>query len=302
MREVERDINFKSLFLPFTSKKAVIFIVLIGLLIFSNGLFNNFVRDDVSQILSNPNIQSLNNIPYLFWGNRLISQGNILVGGTYFKPLLDTTFSLTYALFGANPLPFHFFQISLYIINACILFVLLKQFFKKSIAFILSIAFLLHPINSEVALYISATQEVLFLFFGLLSLLVLKGTKSLKGILLTSFLLFLSLLSKETGILFVLIALLYTVIYKRKFFYSLLGFTSLITSAYVILRIHAIGIFTSGANFPFGRLNLTTRLLNIPEIFLYYLKTFIFPFYSSTSYNWFYTKINFSHFLIPSDN
>ena len=236
----EKELTFKSLFLPFTSKKAVILIVLIGLLIFSNGLFNNFVRDDVSQILSNPNIQSLKNVPGLFLGNRLVSEKNTLLGGTYFKPLLDTTFSLTYALFGANPFPFHFFQISLYIVNACILFVLLNQFFKQSLAFILSLAFLLHPINSEVALYISATQEVLFLFFGLLSLLVLKKTESLKGILLTGLLLFFSLLSKETGILFIFIALVYSVIYKRKVFYPLLAFSSLSTVIYLLLRIQAI--------------------------------------------------------------
>jgi hypothetical protein len=65
------------------------------------------------------------------------------------------------------------------------------------------------------------------------------------------------------------------------------------------LRIHAVGIFASLGNVPFARLNLATRLLNIPEILYFYIKTFIFPFYSPASYNWFYTKIDYSHFIFP---
>jgi len=300
MPKSEQEITFKSLFVPFTTKKAVIFIAIIGLIVFFNGLFNNFVRDDISQIVENSSIKSIWNIPTFFFENRLETGAKTLLGGSYFKPMLDSSFAITYAVFGENQFPFHLFQIIFYITNACLLFILFKHFFRKEISFILSVIFLVHPITNEVALYISDTQEVLFLFFGILSLLFLTLFKSKKSVVIASLLLFISLLSKETGILFYCVSFLYVCLFARKKL-LLLSMSSVISiSIYAFLRFHALGNVTQAlSNFPFGRLNLITRILNIPEIILFYLKTVFLPFNASASYNWFYTRIDFPHFFLP---
>src|SRR5205823_5660731 len=122
---------------------------------------------------------------------------------------VNTIFSLFYSFSGANYFLFHSFQIIFHIINACLLFLFLKHFFRKQIALILSLIFLVHPINSEVALYVSDTQEVLFFLFGVLALWKLKHLKSKKYLIFIAISLLLSLFSKETGLLFICIVIFY---------------------------------------------------------------------------------------------
>lgn len=294
--KTEKELEFKDLFLPFTTKKALVFIIIIGLIVFFNGLFNGFVGDDKPLISANVAIQSLQNLPQFFMNSQ---SGHVLERFSY-RPLTTTIFSVLYLLFGPSSFAYHLFLIIFYIINACLVFLFLKQFFQKPLAFILSLGFLLHPINSEVALYISDIQEVFFLFFGMLALVILSRFRSYKSIIFVNILLFLSLLAKETGILFYLIALLYIFIYHRKTFYRI--FISFIFSSvtYSALRLFALGI-TSDANVlaPIHDLSLPGRLINIPAIIFFYLKTFLFPLDLAMSYHWVVTKINFSEFFLP---
>jgi len=300
MKTNEQDLTFKSLFLPFTTRKAIIFIVIIGIVIFFNGLFNGFVGDDQSQVTENKTIQSVNNIPSLFSGGSFYNGAGQKPGGYYYKPLLSTSYTFTYALVGYNSFVFHFFQIFLYIINACVLFLVLKRFFNKSLAYVLSVIFLIHPINSEVAFYISAAQEVLFFFFGIISLWIIQNYKSQKALIIAAVLLLCSLLSKETGALFLCISIIYTLLYKRRFLYFLLGVSAIALSIYGTLRIHAIGFLVNNVvPAPIERANLLVRLVNMPAIFLFYLKTFLFPLNLSISYHWVYRLINISQFFIP---
>src|ERR1700722_18571015 len=197
-KETQEEFSFKNYFIPFTNAKAIHFIIIIGLIVFFNGLFNGFIGDDQPQIIGNPLIQSLSNIPIFFTGSTFYN-GSQSLTGVYYKPLLTTFFSLTYTIFGANAFGFHLFQILLYICNACLLFLVLKHFFEKETAFGLTLIFLLHPINSETAFYISNTQEVLFFFFGILALWILQRHHSQKAMILANIFLLALMLSKETG-------------------------------------------------------------------------------------------------------
>jgi tetratricopeptide (TPR) repeat protein len=50
---------------------------------------------------------------------------------------------------------------------------------------------------------------------------------------------------------------------------------------------------------PIARLPFLTRLLSIPEIIFYYLKTFFFPLNLAIAQNWTITDISFLHFYLP---
>jgi len=296
----EQEFSLKSYFVPFTTFKAIHFIILIGLIIFFLSLFNNFVGDDNTQIIDNPSIKSLQNVPEFFFVNRLDTGGQTKLGGEYYKPLLDTSYAVTYSVFGLNVFFYHFLQLTLFITNACLVFLLFKQFFDKRIAFFLSLIFLVHPINSETALYIADTQDVLFFFFGIVALLIIKKYQSQKALLLASFCILLSLFSKETGALFLLIILLYAFMEKRKIFVALFCYSSIIAIMYALLRIRALGLSPHGViNAPIERANFETRMINIPSMFFFYLKTFLFPIALSGSWQWVYTHIDVSHFVVP---
>ncbi|MGH7203052.1 MAG: glycosyltransferase family 39 protein, partial [Candidatus Levyibacteriota bacterium] len=296
----EKELNFRDLFIPLTNTKVIWFIIIIGLIVFGNGLFNSFVGDDMLQIIENPVIHSITHLPTFFSGGTFYNGGGQKLGGAFYRPITATLYSMTYTLFGSSAFAFHFVLMLLFIINACFLFLVFKQFFEKHLAFVLSLIFLVHPINSETALYVSDTQDVLFFFFGIVALWILQHYQSKKTFVAASFLLLFSLLSKETGILFLFITVAYIFICKRKYFSRWLASILPLIGVYVVLRISVIGLITKTiANAPIQKLDLLTRLINIPEVFLFYLKTFIFPVELSSSYQWVYTQIDFNHFFLP---
>src|SRR5579871_3020750 len=197
---------------------SIIFIIVTGVIVYGNSLSNGFVLDDSSQVLENNLVHSVQNIPMLFLGSSFgIGQNQVV--GIYYKPLMTTSFAILYWLFGPHPLAFHIYQVSIFIINAVLVFFILKYFFDENMSLLLSLIFLVHSINTETATYISNLQDVLYFFFGAISLLILqmKSTKSgLKRSFFFFLFLILSLLSKEAGILFLIVSFLFVVFFNRK--------------------------------------------------------------------------------------
>jgi Tfp pilus assembly protein PilF len=69
---------------------------------------------------------------------------------------------------------------------------------------------------------------------------------------------------------------------------------------YAFLRINAVGLFeTSVAIAPIQKADLLSRLMSMPAIFYFYIKTFFFPINLATSYQWVYSQIDVSHFIFP---
>jgi protein O-mannosyl-transferase len=300
MTPKEQDITFKNLFLPLTNLKVFTIIIIIGLSVLFNGLFNGFVGDDPPLTTENPTVQSLKNLPIFFTSSTFYSGAGQKLSGYFYRPLQTTVFSIIFSSFGSFSSAFHLFQVIVFILNCFLLYLLFKQFFRKEIAFLLSLVFLVHPINSEAAFYISVTQEPLFLFFGLLALLILKINQSKQSYIITAICLLFSLLSKEAGILFFGISIIYFLLFIRK--NTIFFLASLFTSfgLYLILRINAIGIFAQVTqNAPIQKLNLLERLINLPSIFFFYLKTFMFPLDLAVIYQWINTKIDLISFVFP---
>jgi len=285
---------------PLTTGKSIVFIILIGFLVYSNGLLNAFVGDDLYQVVDNIFIRSLKNVPFFFTGSTFFNGASQSFNGIYYKPILSTFFALIYFIAGPAPFVFHLAQLLVHMANSILLFLLFKQHFKNIQALVLSIVFLVHPINSEAVLYISDTQEVLFLFFGLLTLKILTSFHSKKAIFLSGVFVFLSLLSKESGILFIPVSVIYVFLFRKNQLFKWLAVVIPVIGAYFILRINAIGIIANSTPVaPIEKLPLLTRLHHVPEIIAFYLKTFLFPINLSFSYHWTYPIITFEHFYLP---
>src|SRR4051794_35170197 len=87
----DADFVFSDLFVPLTSKKAIIFIVIIGIFIYFNSWFGSPIWDDTGYIFDNPQVQSIN----LFQD----FSRNILTTNGFYRPFIPFSFSLLYALF-----------------------------------------------------------------------------------------------------------------------------------------------------------------------------------------------------------
>jgi protein O-mannosyl-transferase len=301
----ENEVTLKNLFIPLTVKKAIIFIIFIGSVVFFNSLFNPFQGDDSAQIVNNPLITSLSNIPSFFYkGMGFSGIGTIRLLQEFYKPTLFMTYTLIYNFLGNSSFYFHIVQLSLQLLNAILVFLIFSRFFKKEIAFLLSIIFLVHPINSEAVIYIAAMQEELFACFGLFSfLLLLKWEKLLhskKRLVILGILLLLSFLSKETGLLFLITFLAYGILFLRhnmKQLIIVLGSTSFV---YFCLRYLASFSSTMDISaYPIAQVSIIIRLITIPKIIIYYLSKFIFPINLAIGQGWLIRQIDLSNFLLP---
>jgi len=281
------------------SWQAALIIVLIGIAVFFTGLTNPFQGDDTSQIVNNVSVHSITNIRQFFTGGTFyVGPGLPLSGGNY-RPLMTTVFSLLYTLVGPHTLGYHLLQLVLYIGCAILLFLFLKYTFKPLLALVLALIFLVHPVNSQVVFAIPSMQDVLCLFFGLLALWLLVRFKSVKSLLLVALCLLLCLLSKETGILFLAMALAYLFLFNRERLYKFSGIVAVPTVLWLVLKIHASGLSANPRNAPIDSLSLAGRLLNDPAIVLFYITKLLFPWKLASGYYWTYPNFTIRHTLLP---
>lgn len=269
-------------------------LVTVGIIVYFNALFNDFVWDDKTYVVPNSIISGLNLVK-LFSPNNFNSYG-------YFRPITALYYSFVYALFSRNAFFFHAPQIALHITNGVLLFIFLKTFFNKKISFFLSILFIIHPIQVESASYIAQADAVLLFFFGILALLSASRLVPIKkNLLLTSFLLLLCVLSKETGVIFLILVPLLRLVLKKD---SVLKHTIFMLGTlllYLAIRLFIGKAYLFRLTFvPISQLSLTMRLANVPSIVFYYLKTFFLPIDLAISQEWAITKINFQNFYLPS--
>jgi len=303
-------------------RKSIYIIIIIGFCLYFYSLFGKFLWDDEEQIVNNSDIHSISNIPKFFFGSTFNTGGAGTLAGIYYKPLLITLFSVIYSIFGNNSFFFHIFQLSLHIINSICIFLVFNYFFNKIIikeikylkrfgiwiSFFGAILFLVHPINVESVVYISASQEVLFFTFGIMSFMFLILNKEnikvfnveFNSYLLSGIFVLFAFLSKETGILFFIINIMYIFVFQKDRFKKFIYYFISTLSIYIILRffIARIGLRGKGIT-PIMQLSFFERLINIPKVIFFYFKTFFYPRYLLISQNWIVEKINMKDFYIP---
>src|SRR6266536_38298 len=342
----EQDFSFKSLFVPFTTKKASIIITILGFIVFGNALFNGFVCDDFPFILNNPVAHSFN-IARIFSKNIFNTAG-------YYRPIPALYFTSLYNMFGSQAFFYHFLQVSLHILNTIFLFLTLQTLLSRNnnketieprleekewnklsrkqkrkyqrmnnklynaaakaslipdlkinlLSFFISLIFLVHPINVESVSYIASSQSELLFLFGILALLISRKEKfSLKPLLLLSGLTLLSLLTKETGFLFLVMILFFQYFFNRKKLLEFVFFEITSLATYLLIRFAIGGVLFSKIiivePIPLASLSFLERLANIPIIVLYYLTTTFFPLRLALDQKWLLMKLTVQNFYLP---
>ena len=299
MKESEEG-SLKSWFVPFTTTKAISFIILIGFTVYFNVFFNGFVGDDNGQILQNPLVHSLKNFPLFFKGSTLYLAEIGQSAGLYYRPLMSTFFALIYSVSGPTPFLFHLAQLAFHIANCILVFLIFRRHVNLGLTFVLSLVFLVHPINNEAVVYISNFQEELFAFFGLMALITVKSKRFIYA---SPIFLVLSLLSKETGFIFLPLTIMYYFLFvlrtKDNTRFLMIG-SAIATLSYVLIRI-VVGNTGLQTKFLYMSTHATfiERLFTLPSILTYYLKMLLFPYPIAFGWYWVVHNPNFSNFAIP---
>jgi|GEM_PF-479344 len=191
--------------------------VVVGCACFLNSLPNSFVYDDVPQVVENPVIRSITNFHAIWlggWTNtysgaeaRMHPNPDLL-----YRPFTVFTLALGHSLHGLWAPGFRLVNIALHGLTCFLIWEFLRRLFEdRSLATWGALLFAVHPVHVEAVAYIVGRAEVLATIFSLLGLLVLvpKNGPSDTGRAWRAMpLFFLALLSKETAVSYVPMALI----------------------------------------------------------------------------------------------
>lgn len=244
---------------------------------------NPFLMDDEIQILMNTHIHSLNNVASFFKSSTMFSGGKEQMFGVYFKPFLTMYYSVMWSFFGANAFAFRLPLLIAHLFSGVLLGEILRRRLRglnhaNLIAACAATTFILHPVNSEVVLYIADAQDTFYMLFGLAAVAVIEFTRKSKWLIFAlPLLLVSSVLFKETGAIFVPLAIMYAWIYRREWFKSVCVLGAAVTAGYVMLRFDSGLISTRNEELIFHHADFWTRLKMLPLILTHYLEVLLLP-------------------------
>ncbi len=272
----------------------------LGFLIYTSSLYNPFMMDDYVQILGNEAIQSLKNITSLFLSSSMSSGGGVNSLGIYYKPLMSSYYALVWNFFGTDPFYYHLPMLIIHILSSWLVYTFSKAFLAKIPALTLGLLFLIHPVNSEIVLYIADAQDIFYFFFGLLSLCVIEFIESKIWLVICLICLYwLGLFSKETSALFLIFGIFYSYFLQPKKCKIVSTVAIIIGLLYLALRF-SIGLTQlRSEQLIFNHASLPERVRMLPLILGHYLEIFIFPKRLSITTDFVLHDFSWQFFWIP---
>ena len=218
----------------------VFFLILITVIVYSNTLQNEFISDD-KWLINDHYITSLKNVPF-FFSVEYWFEHNPLNRPYICRPLRAISLSLDYALWGYNPMGYHFTNLICHLINVILVYVLiLNLLLEKKLAFWVALLFAVHPVNTEAVVWIKNRAELLGSMFALGSLILfIKGFQK-KSVDLRFYspaylFFYLAISAKETYIVLPLIIIAYLICFQQLNFKTL----GILFLFFVIIVIHPV--------------------------------------------------------------
>ena len=181
------------------------FCFLFAFLLYSNTLRFPYVRDDPSVLKENRFVkQGLYGIPSIL--KTSYRKGVGIEGDNIYRPLSQVMFAVEWTISPGNASLSHFMNVLFYAFSCFLLFMVLRKYFAQvadPFLLLTVLIFAAHPIHTEVVANIKSRDEVMSLFFLLITLLFFhqwlkKG--QIVGIAAAALCFFLSLMSKEGSI------------------------------------------------------------------------------------------------------
>lgn len=136
--------------------------VVICVLIYGNSLSGAFVWDDELQIVKNPTIRTLANIPSAFttpfWGFANAGEANRT---NFYRPVQTVAYSLGYWWGDLSPAPDHVISVAFHALACVLLYLICIQLsFSPSISLLAAALFATHPIHTEAVAWIAGIPDV----------------------------------------------------------------------------------------------------------------------------------------------
>lgn len=188
-------------------------------------LCNGFVWDDTALILRDPLIRSWRLIPEAFNHFLFIDA----TASDFYRPIQRLTYTIDYAAFAFQPGPYHLTSVLWHCLAAIALLFFAEEFLTslgierrraRLIAVAASLSWAIHPVQSAAVAYISGRADPLAATFGFWGLLLLirgstsSGVRGLLFLIGAGAALLLAALSKESGLIFPLLGIVFFLLAK----------------------------------------------------------------------------------------
>jgi protein O-mannosyl-transferase len=272
---------------------AYIPILAVGLIAYGNSFSGEFIFDDIKGIVTNENVRHLWPPwdPIFKWS-----------GGT--RPVMGLSLAINYSINGLNTWGYHFVNLVIHLLNACVLFDLVRRVLLRlkpfaNVSTILSLTVVLcwvaHPLNTEAVTYITQRNESLVSLFLLLTLYcVERGNSSQRSSIYYGFAVLFCALgmgTKQNMVAAPLLVLLYdraflsgsfrNALHSRRWLYLGLAGTwgVLARTFFVFPKITSVG-------FKLQHVSALSYALNQPQVIVHYLRLVFWPQDLCLDYYW----------------
>jgi len=278
-------------------------LALIALALYANTLPNQFTLDD-GMVLSNNKLvlKGMSGIPDIlthdsFYGS--IGDTKNLAGGRY-RPLALVSYAIEVSLFGESPFIHHLINVLLYALTCIVLLQFLSKFIfpkNETAAQITTLLFVLHPIHTEVVANIKSRDEIFSLLFLLLTLHFLLRylieSKKRSHFFYSLIFYFLSLFSKENGVIFIVMIPLTIFFFTNKKWNENIkisfGFSAILVF-YLVVRIALLGVrnnqVTEVMDNPYVLATVPQKLATIIYVMVLYLQLMLLPYPLTYDYSY----------------
>jgi Flp pilus assembly protein TadD len=278
-----------------TPDRAVLLGALVAALAYIQDVRYDFILDDVPLILLNDTITSLRN-----WKSAFVTQifaansptAPQAIAAVHYRPVYKLWQMLNEQLFGSSLPWWHITSLLLHVGVIFLVYQLgVKLLKERWTAALAALIFAFHPIHVESVTYVTASTDLLVTIFALISFLAYFRFREEDGsriyLIVSVLAAALSMMSKETAVMFPWLLVAYEALREvpagtqrvwKRYIWTLPFFA--VVGAYVTVRTLIFGL-NSGPG-PGG--SRIAALLDIPLVFLVYLRNLFWPFRLSFFY------------------
>jgi tetratricopeptide (TPR) repeat protein len=265
----------------------VLTLILINLIIYFNGIKNEFVWDDSYIVRDNYLIRDVSNVKKLLTAE---DKPAVFSGRGYFRPFINLTFMADYQIFKGGAYGYRLTNIAFHILCSVMLFLLVMLITSnRLLSFTAALIFSAQAVHVEAVTFISGRNNVVCAFFMLVSLYYyIKNDKESRFpyLILSMLFLFIGAMSKEFAFVLPLIFILYDYTFGDDFSVRkhILKYAASFSVLMLFMVYRALFIPMTGAfriNYP----TLYLRVINTSRVFINYIRCQIIPLDLSIYFN-----------------
>ncbi|BCX14699.1 MAG: hypothetical protein KatS3mg088_382 [Patescibacteria group bacterium] len=278
---MNKNLSFSKIFLD--GKRPFLWIFGFGFVLYLRGLFFGFSYfDDNVLILENLFfLRDLSNLPRAFTTEVF----HILhSSAAYYRPLLTISYMFDAVVSGENPFVYHLTSILIHLFVSIFVFIFFEKLkIKRSVAFLLSFIFLVHPVLAQAVVWIPGRNDSLLAFFVLPTFIFLINfleNKKLRDLWLSILFFGFSLFTKESSVFipFLILFFGFSLSENKKLFIKTLPVLFFGWGVIFLLWFYLRSIALSSSPVPYTFFGSIKSILNNMSAVFLYLGKVILPF------------------------